>query len=112
MGGKSFGWAHVMEREAIRQHLKARGRYREGYGEILVASIQMRLHRDYHKRKPPIGVRRRTPAPPPVEDFTAEELALIAERFAGANDPVGQSVHAKASARAGQALQDAERKGG
>jgi len=91
-----------MERQAIRDHLKARGRYRDGYGELEVATIQMRLHRDYHRRKPPIGVRRRTaPTQPPVEDFTREELAMMAERFAGANDPVGQAVHSKATQRLG-----------
>jgi hypothetical protein len=31
--------------------------------------------------------------------LTAEEWAMIAERFAGANDPVGQSIHTKAEAR-------------
>lgn len=98
--GRSAGWAHNMERQAIRDHLKAKGRWNDATDEFEVIRIQHRIQRDYHRRKPPIGVRRRGPAPaPPPEDFTADELAMIAERFAGANDPLGQSIHAKAMAR-------------
>lgn len=96
--GRPFGWAHNMEAQAIRDHLKARGRYRQGWSKLDISHLQMRLQRDYHRRKPPYGVRRTIAAAPP-EDFTAEELAMIADRFAGANDPVGQSIHAKAAGR-------------
>lgn len=98
--GRSFGWAWNMEDAAIRAHLVRRGHDPKSLAfHSLVTKLHMRLQRDYHRRKPPVGVRRRAaPTQPPVLDFTAEELAMIAERFAGANDPVGQSIHAKALA--------------
>ena len=93
--GKPFGWAHAMERQAIREHLKAKGRW-DRAGEFRVSAIQQRLQREYHRRKPPVGL---------VQNhvrsigFTAEEMAHIAEHFAGANDPVAQSIWQKASER-------------
>lgn len=89
-----------MEDAAIRAHLVRRGHDPKSLAfHSLVTKLHMRLQRDYHRRKPPVGVRRRAASTqPPVLDFTAEELEMIAERFAGANDPVGQSIHAKARA--------------
>lgn len=95
--GKSFGWAHNMERRAIREHLKSRGRWRDARDEFTVSKIQQRLQREYHRRKPPIGVRRTEAGPARPEPFTAEELAHIAEHFAGANDPLAQSIWRKAA---------------
>lgn len=91
-----FGEAHNLERQAIRDHLRARGRYVDGYGELLVAKIQMRLQRDYHRRKPPIGVRRVTSSPAPVQ-FNADELRHLVDLFDGANDPLSASIAAKAA---------------
>lgn len=110
--GKPFGWAFNAERRAILTHLQRkddgtlkgahkawethRGR---GY-EFAVTRIQERLHRQhptYRDRqeawKLRMGLRRARPTPV----FTPEELEMIAERFAGANDPVGQSIEQKAS---------------
>lgn len=90
-----------MEGDAIRGHLVSRGHDPQGLGFLFrIARLRNRLQRDYHRRKPRPGVRCSLPAKPRVADFTAEELALIAERFSGANDPVGQAIHAKAAARA------------
>lgn len=99
--GQPFGWAHMMQERAIWAHLLASGRdpRKSTKWAMLPFKLKARLERDYHRRKPPIGVRRTIPAAPRLEDFTADELAMIAERFAGANDPVGQSIHAKAEAR-------------
>ena len=95
MTGEPFGWAHAMERQAITDHLRSRG-----LGDGLdfyfrVSRIQSRLHRDYHRRKPPIGVRRIVKAAP-RPSFTVEELERIAERFEGSNDPLGQEIARKA----------------
>lgn len=92
-----------MEREAIRQHLRRRV-WKFGLDglagarlEFRVVRIQERLRRDRPTwaERQAVWRAQQTPAALP-EAFTAEELALIAERFAGANDPVGQSIHAKA----------------
>jgi hypothetical protein len=93
--GKPFGWAHCMEREAIRAHLLGRGMPDGVELFFRVSRMQGRLHRDYHRRKPPIGVRRvvRAKARP---DFTVEELERIAERFEGSNDQLGQEIARKA----------------
>jgi hypothetical protein len=88
--GQSFGWAHNMEREAIRAHLLASGRPDGIATYFLISKIQRRLQRDYHRRKPKVGVRRA-----PI-DFTAAELLRIAERFEGANDAEGQEIARKA----------------
>lgn len=83
-----------MERDAIRAHLVARGidPGRDIRAAFLPSRLKLRLERDYHRRKPPIGVRRRAGSSVTVTAFTAEQLAHIAERFAGANDPLGQSI--------------------
>lgn len=100
VGGKPFGWAHCMEREAIRNHLISRGKT-DGI-ELLfrVGQIQDRLHRDYNRRKPPIGVRH-VARGKPKSDFTIEELERIAERFDGSNDQIGQEIARKARELAG-----------
>lgn len=109
--GKPFGWAFNMERRAILAHLQRKDdgtlkgahkawRTHRGLGyEFRVTKLQERLHRShptYRDRqeawKLRMGVRRANPTPV----FTAEELVMIAERFAGANDPVGQSIEQKA----------------
>lgn len=97
--GKPFGWAHMMQDIAICQHLRAHGiepNTLQGFSRR--SKLKMRLERDYHRRKPPIGVRRKATAErPPVEDFTREELAHLVELFAGANDPLSVSIAVKAA---------------
>lgn len=94
--GKPFGYAHVMERQAIREHLQARG-LAGAELEFRVVRIQERLHRS----KPTFRDRQaawlaRQPKSLPAVRFTEEELARIAEHFQGANDPVAQAIHMKA----------------
>lgn len=104
VAGQSFGWAHNMERDAIRAHLRRRI-WKFGLDgmaaarlEFRVAAIQTRLQRDYHRRKPPIGVRRKRGASPDIKPtFTAEELRHLADLFANANDPVSRAIAEKAS---------------
>jgi len=106
--GKPFGWAYHMERDEIRKHVHRkndgtlRGAHRfmrshRGMGvEFRVTAIQDRIHKyrpTLRERQLKLGVKQ----PRPTPRFTQEELALIAERFEGANDPIGQSIHAKAS---------------
>lgn len=95
MSGESFGWAHHMERQAIRDHLLARGMPDGSKLYFRIGAIQRRLQRDYHRRKPPIGVRRITRGKS-RPDFTVEELERIADRFEGSNDPLGQEIARKA----------------
>jgi hypothetical protein len=100
-GGKPLGWAHHEERHVIREHLKRRGRYRQGWSELHISAIQRRLHRyDLTFRELQVLYKRKwahnaTPAPP---SFDAEELARLLEHFEGGNDPVAQSIAAKAAA--------------
>lgn len=96
VSGQSSGWAHHMERQAIREHLISRGVPEGSDLYFRITRIQHRIQRDYHRRKPKIGVRRisRVASSPP--EFTAEELLRIADHFAGANDPEGQEIARKA----------------
>lgn len=65
--------------------------------EFKVSAIQARLQRDYHRRKPPIGVRRVIPAHVRPE-FTREDLEHLVALFADANDPVSRAIADKALA--------------
>lgn len=100
IAGKPFGWAHNQERAEIEEHLLNRGWSRSDLGFYSrVVQIQMRLNREHPKRWAAkiAAIRAARPAPAPTrEPFTDEELALIAQHFAGANDPVAQSIYAKA----------------
>lgn len=103
--GKPFGWAHNMERAAIRAHLRRRI-WKFGLDglaaarlEFRVTRIQERLRRDQPSFAERQAIwRARQPKPEPPVAFTADELEMIAGRFAGANDPVGQAIAAKAAA--------------
>ena len=105
--GKPFGWAYAQERDAIKVHVLRR----YGWGarldqatalhklnlEAYVTKVQERLHRN----KPTLRERQaqwKARQPVPVAGFNVEELEHLAEHFAGANDPVGQSICAKAAA--------------
>lgn len=101
VSGKSFGWAHNMESRAIRDHLIARGESRDYALYFRIIKIRMRLQRDYHRRKPPIGARRIVTRAR-IPEFTREELEMIAARFDGANDPIGQAIERKARSHEGR----------
>jgi hypothetical protein len=109
--GKPFGWAFNAERRALLEHLQRkddgtlRGAHRawgthrgRGY-TFIVTKLQERLHRQhptYRDRQAAWKLRMGLRQPNPTPTFTEEELAMIAERFSGANDPIGQSIEQKA----------------
>lgn len=110
--GKPFGWAWHMELEAIRQHLRRRvwkfgldglARFRM---DQRAAAIQRRLHKSncptMRERQAIWKARSAREAEQAPEPFTADELDTILQRFAGANDPTGQAVAAKAEAMLGK----------
>lgn len=103
--GKPFGWAWHQERDEIRAHLRRRlWRFlpRDGIPtSALLESRVSRIQERLHKNKPSYRDRQaawlaRQPKPLPAVRFTEEELARIAEHFAGANDPLAQAIYAKA----------------
>ncbi len=103
--GKPFGWAHNMERDAIRAHLRRRI-WKFGLDGMAAARLEFRVIRiqeRLRKYQPSWAERqaiwraKQAPAAAP-EGFTADELEMIAVRFAGANDPAGQGIAAKAAA--------------
>jgi len=106
--GMAADWAWQQERAEIRRHIHAKLNHRHelvgarrfwathrGRGvEWAIDRIQQRIHRT----KPAMQERLRRQALERAAAgmrFTVEELQLIAERFAGANDPVGQAIEAK-----------------
>jgi DNA-binding LacI/PurR family transcriptional regulator len=87
--GKPFGWAHLQERRAIREHLIARGHDPNGFAfPFRVVAIQDRIH----KYKPTLRERQEAaPRPPRMrrdDEFTREELEHLCELLAGANHPL------------------------
>ena len=105
--GRPFGWAWYHERDEIRVHIMRKldrkdsgcafWQAHRGRGvEHRITQIQQRIHKyrpTLRERQLALGVVRPNPTP----TFTPEELAHIAEHFTGANDPVGQSIYAKAA---------------
>ena len=97
--GKPFGWARMMQDMALCDHQRARGidpKSAEAY--FARSRLHARLERDYHRRKPPIGVRRVIAAAsskPP--EFTDEELRHLTDLFSDANDPTSAAIAAKAA---------------
>lgn len=101
--GKGLGYAWHRERNEIRAHLRRRV-WRFGLDNLAAFRLEQRvdaIQRRIHRNKPTFRERSAAfAARQPVarrEAFTPEELARIAEHFAGANDPIGQSILAKAS---------------
>jgi hypothetical protein len=105
--GRPFGWAWNMEREAIKRHLRRRiwkfglDRMASARLESRVSEIQRRLHRGKPTMRERQALWKAAQREAPPEPFTAEELEMIAARFAGANDPAGQSIVTKAEAMLG-----------
>lgn len=103
--GKPADWAWQQEREAIRRHIHAKLEHRHalvgarrfwqahrGRGvEYAVDRLQLRIHRNN-----PVMIERQLgmalDRAAANLRFTVEELKYMAERFAGANDPVGQAI--------------------
>lgn len=102
IAGRPFGYAFNMERAAIREHLKARGRWHSARDEREVSRIQDRLNREHPKRwaarQAAWRARCAAASPPAPEPFTNEELRRLVDLFAGANDPVTVAIAAKAQA--------------
>ena len=79
--------------------MKARGRDPKAIDEFFQASrIEMRLERDYHRRKPKIGIRKKAGNETVREDneFNEEELTYMVDMFGPSNNPVAQSIAEKA----------------
>lgn len=106
--GKPFGWAHHMERDAIRQHLRARGFDTSGHMgqarlEFRVTKIQQRLRRyepTWAERQREWARNQRAQALIAPEPFTRDQLLAIRDRFAMDNSPEGQAIHLLAAAHA------------
>ena len=106
--GQPSDWAWMREREEIRRHIHAKLNHRyeivgarrfwnthRGMGvDHAIDRIQMRIHRSKPQMVERLRRQRMERAAASLR-FTVEELQHIAERFAGANDPVGQAVLAK-----------------
>ena len=97
IAGKPFGYAHAMERQAIRDHLKARGRWHDARDEWTVSRIQARLNRGHRERwaARQAAWRARQPETVGRPEFTAEELERLVDLFVGANDPLTAGIAAK-----------------
>ena len=109
--GKPFGYAHMMERQALREHVRKRGRHvTEGITgaydprvEHRIARMQERIHR--HKptlRETQAAWRARCAAAQPRPEgertyLTWEELQHLVDLFTGANDPLSLSIAEKAA---------------
>ena len=100
--GKSFGFAHIMQSRALREHWKASGRDPLDIRVIFwLSKMATRLERDYHRRKPPMGVRNIRPAAARPA-FTEEQLKHLVDLFADANDPTSRAIAATAQAILGK----------
>ena len=111
--GKPFGWAWQMERQAIREHLLARGfDPQSGRGMALgdrVAAIQCRIHRykpTLRQRQEAWAANRRTQRQVAPAPFTRDQLLAIRDRFAGDNSQDGQAIFRLAAAHARHRLGD------
>lgn len=84
-------------------HLRARGIDPRSDAEAWFHSRRLitRLERDYHRRKPPIGVRRIVKRTEWSIDLTREELEHLVEMWSDANDPLSRSIASKARVRLG-----------
>jgi hypothetical protein len=111
--GKPFQWAWNRERAAIRAHImrklgnnrttKEAARFwntHRGRGvEFAVTKIQNRLHRSHPnmRERQEAWKARSRPAAATNTAFTTDELAHLADHFAGANDPIAISIATKAA---------------
>jgi len=99
-----FGYAVNVEKSAIRDRLIVAGAdpkdrrlifdVEREYQEAHKDDLTFRQRQDLARWR---GEKWVTPHPaPPAPKFTNEEIEMIKARFAGSNDPVGQSIYAKA----------------
>jgi hypothetical protein len=102
-----FGYWRMVEERMVRAQIKA-----EGGNPDDVFEVSRRVFEN-HKNDPSLREQQEAKRASklviagievklPGANFTREELERIAEHFAGANDPVAQSIHAKAT----EALRD------
>lgn len=98
--GKPFGWARMMQDIALCDLQRARG-IDPNAGEAYLRRVQMhtRVERDYHKRKPPMGVRRVVRAAAAPVELSLDEWRHLADLFADANDPTSAAIGRKAVAK-------------
>ena len=95
---RKLGYQRMIEIGAHRERIKAATGLSGERLEAAARDAYDEAHRnDPTYRETSAAFAARFPKPPPPVLFTPEELALIAERFAGANDPVGQAIERKAA---------------
>lgn len=104
--GAPFGQSFAEEREAIRQELIAKGADPDDlrtHFDVVHEHDRRRAQQLTYRQRIDLARWLRLPWVSPHPDdikrppsFTLEELEAICDRFAGANDEVGQSVAAKA----------------
>lgn len=97
----SFGYQHAVEMREIRMELRAKGI--TDPTKLQFAAVDAYIKR--HRNDPSFAERQafwRAFADPPKSkahlSFTLEEVERLVEHFAGANDPVAQSIYQKALA--------------
>lgn len=97
-GVHKFGYACAVEKSEIASALRA-----DGWTGIALHFEIDRVYLERHKNRPSLRQRQdfwrafADPPKPVLPVFTPEELARIAEHFAGANDALAQTIHAKAA---------------
>lgn len=102
VGGKSFGFAHNMETQALREHWKATGRDPLNVEIIFwLSKMRHRINRAYYARKPRMGARNIRPAAQ-RPTFTEEQLRHLVDLFADANDPTSRAIAATAQEMLGR----------
>lgn len=103
-GGRPFGWAHEEERRAIRARLLAEGHPDDHRMIFAISREQERIAatrlttRQRQDLARWLGLKWVTPHPSDVRrhlNFTDAELAYLADRLAGVNDPEGAAILAK-----------------
>ena len=94
---RKFGYQHMMEMQEIEDELREKGL--DGIALTFAASAEyLKRHRNdpSFRMKQQQNAFRTQQKVAELTTFTAEELKLIAERFAMSNTDIGQSIHKKA----------------
>jgi hypothetical protein len=99
MSQRSFGWEHEEETRRHRERLVAEG-FKPGSAELHFAVVK--AYEDAHANDLTLRQRQQArksdridPRAPEEFPLTEEEIAYLAERLEGVNDPVGSAALAK-----------------
>lgn len=93
-----FGYATMIEKEAIRQRLLTAGAVEDMTLLFAVEAEYLAVEAEYlaaHANDVPYRDKKPRSATAQAQ-FTAEELIHLVEHFANANDPISASIHQKA----------------